>query len=144
MKKFEAQSVNFDRNVRESFEKQTFLNLLGAKLIKVSPGEVEIEVLNNEKLYQQDGYFHAGVTSTIADVSMRYAALSLATDNSRVLTTEFKVNLLNPAIGDKLIARSEVVKFGKFLKICKASVFSISNKTEEKLCAISTGTMFIT
>ena len=144
MKKFEAQSVNFDRNVRESFEKQTFLNLLGAKLIKVSPGEIEIEVLNNEKLYQQDGYFHAGVTSTIADVSMGYAALSLATDNSKVLTTEFKINLLNPAIGDKLIARSEVVKFGKFLKICKASVFSISNKNEEKLCAISTGTMFIT
>ena len=144
MEIFKAQSVNFDKNVRESFEKQTFLKLLGAKLIKITPGEVEIEILNNKKLYQQDGYFHAGVTSTIADVSMGYAALSLATDNSKVLTTEFKINLLNPAIGDKLIARSEVVQFGKFLKICKASVFSISNKNEEKLCAISTGTMFIT
>ena len=141
MEKFQAQSPNYKQIIKESFEKQTFLVLIGAKLTKISPGEIEIEVKDNKKLYQQDGFFHAGVTSTLADVSMGYAALSLASDNSRVLTTEFKINLLSPAVGDKLIARSEVVKFGKLLKICKSSVYTKSK--EEKLCAISTGTMLI-
>ena len=98
---FKAQSKNYEKNIRKSFQKQSFLNLLGAILVKVSPGKIEIEVLKNEQLYQQDGFIHAGVTSTIADVSMGYAALSLAPDNSKVLTTEFKINLLSPAIGEK-------------------------------------------
>ena len=74
---------------------------------------------------------------------MGYAALSLAPDNSKVLTTEFKINLLSPAIGEKIVARAEVVKFGKLLKVCQSSVYSVSTNKEEKLCAISTGTMFI-
>ena len=143
MKKFEAQSPNFEQVIKKSFEDQSFLNLIGAKITKLSPGLIEIEVKNNESLHQQDGFFHAGVTSTIADVSMGYAALSLANEGSRVLTTEFKINLLKPAVGEKLIARSEVIKYGKILKICKASVFSFSSKEGESLCAVTIGTMYI-
>ena len=143
MNPFEPRNPNFEKYIRESFKKQSFLKLIGAELKKITPGKIEIEVKNDEKLHQQKGFFHAGVTSTIADVSMGYAALSLAPEGVEVLTTEFKINLLKPAVGEKLIARSEVIKFGKLLKVCKASVFSVSSSSEEELCAIMTGTMFV-
>ena len=144
MKKFVPQSKNYKKNVSESFKKQSFLKFIGAKLVDVSPGKIEIEINNNENLHQQKGFFHGGVTTTIADVSMGYAALSLSNDNCEVLTTEFKINLLKPAVGKNLIARSEVIKYGNLLKICQSSVYCVSETNEESLCAFATGTMYIT
>ena len=143
MEKFEPQSKNFKENIIESFKKQSFLSFIGAKLVDINPGKIQIEIYNNKNLHQQRGFFHGGVTTTIADVSMGYAALSLSKDNSEVLTTEFKINLLRPAVGEKLIARSEVIKYGKLLKICQSSVYCISEKNDEDLCAFVTGTMFV-
>ena len=143
MEKFEPQSKNFKENIIESFKKQSFLSFIGAKLVDINPGRIEIEIYNNKNLHQQRGFFHGGVTTTIADVSMGYAALSLSKDNSEVLTTEFKINLLRPAVGEKLIARAEVIKYGKLLKICQSSVYCISEKNDEDLCAFVTGTMFV-
>tara|TARA_Y100001958_G_C21072066_1_gene431227 strand:- start:148 stop:594 length:447 start_codon:yes stop_codon:yes gene_type:complete len=140
---FEPKSKNYKANVNDSFKKQSFLKFIGAKLVDVSPGRIEIEIYNDENLHQQEGFFHGGVTTTIADVSMGYAALSLSGDYSEVLTTEFKVNLLKPAVGKKLIARSEVIKFGNLLKVCQSSVYCVSEKNEESLCAFVTGTMYV-
>lgn len=143
MEKFEPQSKNFKENIIESFKKQSFLSFIGAKLVDINPGKIEIEIYNNKNLHQQRGFFHGGVTTTIADVSMGYAALSLSKDNSEVLTTEFKINLLRPALGEKLIARAEVIKYGKLLKICQSSVYSVSEANDEELCAFVTGTMYV-
>ena len=79
---------------------------------------------------QQHGFFHAGVTTTIADNAAGYAAYSLMPDNSTVLTTEFKVNLLAPARGPKLVARAEVIKPGRTLYIVRSDVFSVNGDDE--------------
>ena len=100
---FEPKSKNYKSNINDSFKKQSFLKFIGAKLVNISPGRIEIEVYNNENLHQQEGFLHGGVTATISDVSMGYAALSLSEDNSEVLTTEFKINLLKPAVLQNLI-----------------------------------------
>ena len=143
MKNFEPQSKNFRENIIESFKKQSFLSFIGAKLVNIAPGKIGIEIYNNKNLHQQEGFFHGGITTTIADVSMGYAALSLSKDNTEVLTTEFKINLLKPAVGEKLIARAEVIKYGKLLKVCQSSVYCVSEKNHEELCAFVTGTMYV-
>lgn len=93
-------------------------------------GRCEIRATYRQELTQQHGYFHAGVTSTIADSASGYAAYTLMPEESSVLTVEFKINLLAPAEGEELIARARVVRSGRTLKICEADVFAMKQGTE--------------
>lgn len=96
---------------------------LGVEISRLEPGSVDLRVGFREALRQQHGFFHAGVTSSIADSAAGYAALSLFASGFGVLTSEFKINLLNPATGPWMVAEGRVVKPGKLLSICKADVY---------------------
>lgn len=100
---------------------------MGASISHVAPGEVDIKLAARDDLQQQHGYFHAGVTSTIADSAAGYAAYSLFATGDGVLTSEFKINLLNPAQGETLVARGRVFKSGKLLTICASDVYCLQN-----------------
>jgi uncharacterized protein (TIGR00369 family) len=113
---------------------------IGAKLTHVAPGDVEIELPVAGHICQQHGFVHAGAVATIADSAAGYAALSLMPPGAGVLTTEFKVNLMAPAAGEKLIARGSVVKAGRTLTVAMAEVHA---KTDGrlKLVALLTASM---
>ncbi|WP_109300352.1 PaaI family thioesterase [Aquimarina sp. AU474] len=134
--KFVPKHTNYIQKVRESFERQEFMKLIGATLIDVQPGYCEIQIPYQESLTQQHGFFHAGVISTIADNTAGYAGFSLMEESSSVLTVEFKINLMAPANGELLIGKSNVIKHGRTLTICKSDIFIVNNG-KEKLCAVS-------
>src|ERR1700683_1036254 len=127
-------------HVRESFARQGLMRHLGAELVALYPGECEIRVAHRQELTQQHGYFHAGVTASIADSASGYAAYSTLPTDSTVLTVEYKINLVVPAEGDLLIARGRVLRSGRTLKICAADVFVVDGK-QEILCATSLSTI---
>ncbi|MEM7169626.1 MAG: PaaI family thioesterase [Pseudomonadota bacterium] len=110
------------------------MGLIGARLEAIEPGEVVIELDYRSDLCQQHGFFHAGVTSTIADSAGGYAAFSLFPAGSSVLTVEFKINLMSPADGECLRAIGRVVKPGRTLTVCDVDVFALKGG-EAKLCA---------
>lgn len=130
----------WERRVRESFSRQGLMEYLGAELVAVRAGECEIRARYRQELTQQHGYFHAGVTASIADSASGYAAYSLMPADYSVLTVEYKINLVAPAAGDLLIARARVVRSGKTLKICAADVFAVKDGAEN-LCATSLSTI---
>lgn len=132
----------FESKVLDSFSRQSFMQTLGAKLTKLAPGFCEITLPYSDSLTQQHKFIHAGAIGAIADSAAGYAAYSLAPENSSVLTTEFKINLLSPAKGDALVARAKIIKSGKTLKIAVSEVFAIGNGAE-KLCAVLMGTIMI-
>lgn len=134
-----ARDLNYAKRTQESFDRQGFMHHLGTRIIDVHPGHVEIEVDFGEALSQQHGYFHGGVVATLADVAGGYAAFSLLEPESSNVTVEFKLNLLAPADGQRLVARGSVLKIGKTLTVCKSDVFSVSGDSE-KLCATALGT----
>ncbi len=137
---FKERNPNFEARVRDSFAKQTIMGLLGASLDRVELGRVTVVLPARDDLCQQDGYFHAGVTTTIADSASGYAALSLFDAQTEVLSTEFKVNLLAPAIGERLRAVATVLKPGRTLTVVEADVFAdAADKTVR--CARFLGTM---
>ena len=139
---FQPENPNFESRTRDSFARQPFMNTLGAKLGKIGPGSVEIELAYSPSLTQQHGYFHAGATGAIADSAAGYAAFTLMPEDSSVLTVEYKLNLVAPAVGERLIARSEVLKNGKTLKVCETKVFAVAKgKTEPVLCAVMLATI---
>lgn len=137
---FEPKTKNYKQKVEDSFKLQKFMEFIGAKLIKVEPGFCEIHLPYHENLTQQNGYFHAGIISTLADNAAGYASFSLMEEDASVLSVEFKLNLISPGIGDLLIARANVLKSGKTLTICRADVFTLKDGVE-KLCAASQATL---
>ena len=120
-----------EARVRASFARQKFMATLGARLARVAPGEVDIEVAFDEKLTQQHGFVHAGVTTSIADSACGYAALTLMPEDAAVLSVEYKVNLLAPAVGRRLVARGRVKKAGRTLTVCTADVVAESDEGEK-------------
>jgi uncharacterized protein (TIGR00369 family) len=114
---------DFERAVRESFAKQTFMTTLGAALERVEPGAVDVAVPFSEALCQQNGYLHAGVLASVADSACGYAALTLAAPGQDVLAVEFKINLMRPARGARFVARAKVLRAGRTLTVSRADVF---------------------
>jgi uncharacterized protein (TIGR00369 family) len=131
---FSVVDPQYERRVRESFARQGLMRHLGAELVSLEPGEAVIRVPFCGELTQQHGYFHAGVTGSIADTACGYAAYTLMTAEDSVLTVEYKINLLAPADGEELVARARVVRSGKTLKVCMADVF-VRKGAAENHCA---------
>jgi len=136
MGSFKAQDIAFEKKVRESFDRQSFMDFIHAEISDIKPGFCEIQLPYKAELSQQHGYFHAGVIGTIADNCGGYAAFSLMPAGASVLTTEYKLNLVAPGDGERLIGRANVLKAGRTLSICETKVFAVKNGVE-KLCAVS-------
>lgn len=126
--------------IRDSFAKQGLMTTLGASLGSIAPGAVEIVLIPAPAISQQHGFVHAGAVSAIADSAAGYSALSLMPEGAGVLTTEFKINLVAPAIGERIVARGRVIKPGRTLTLTQSDVFAINNG-QEKLIALLTATM---
>ena len=136
MTTYHASNPAFAEEIRQSFAKQTIMDLIGASLTLVEPGVVEITLPYRADLTQQHGYVHAGVVTTIADSACGYAAYTLMPIESDVLAVEFKVNLLRPAKGELFVARAEVMKPGRTLTVVRADVTA-----DGSLVAAMQGTM---
>src|SRR4051794_27566846 len=106
----EPLNSNFERDIRQSFSRLKFMVFLNAELASVEAGKVSISMPFREDLTQQIGLIHAGVVAAIADTACGYAAVTLMPPGSDVISIEFKLNLLAPAVGDRLVARAEVVR----------------------------------
>lgn len=131
---------DFESRVRANFARQGMLTTLGGEIGLVRPGEVHLLAPFDARFTQQDGFLHAGVVTTLMDSACGYAAFSLMPVDSRVLSVEFKVNLLAPARGERFRAEGHVIKHGRTLTVCEGKLFSIE-KEQETLCAIMQATM---
>jgi uncharacterized protein (TIGR00369 family) len=129
--------TNSAERVRTSFDKQGMLRAIGATLTDVQPGSVTIELQPGPANRQQHGYVHAGAVSAIADTAAGYAAQTLMPEGRTVLTTEFKINLLAPAVGDRLVATGEVIKAGRTLTVAQAKVYALSGENRRLVALLS-------
>ncbi len=134
------QDPNFEARVRESFARQGLMETLGASIAHVSLGGVDIALSPSPAVSQQHGFVHAGAVASIADSAAGYAALTLMPPGAGVLTAEFKINLLAPAVGERILARGRVVKAGRTLTLAQADVFA-EREGQEKLIAVLTATL---
>jgi uncharacterized protein (TIGR00369 family) len=128
--------------VRKSFARQQAMVTIGAILSDVRAGAVEIELPFSPALTQQHGFIHAGISAMIADTACGYAALTVMPPETAVLTTEFKLNLLSPAKGERLIAVGRVIKPGRKLVVCLGEVFA-EEKGARKQIALMTASMMV-
>jgi uncharacterized protein (TIGR00369 family) len=131
-----------DSRVRESFARQRLMGTIGASVVSVAEGRVILRLPFRDDLTQQNGFLHAGTIATLADSACGYAALTTMPPDADVLSVEFKVNMLSPAIGDVFEARGQVLRSGKTIVVTRADVFALRDGAE-KLVAAMQGTMIV-
>lgn len=134
------QRGNIRARVEAIFRNSAFVSGLGIRLKDLGPGWCESELAVEERHLQQDGFVHAGVQATIADHTAGGAAGTLAKEGEMVLTVEFKINLLRPAVGKRLRCRSSVLKPGRTIVVSESEVFAETDGAE-KLTAKATVTL---
>ena len=132
----------FAERVRASFERQHAMQLIRATLPVVEHGRTEIHLPHWQGIEQQHGFVHGGVVGMIADSAAGYAAMTMVPASASVLTVEFKMNLMAPADGEKLIARGMVVRAGRTLIVTQAEVFAVKDG-KETLCALMQQTIMV-
>jgi len=140
MSRFTPKNPDFAARVRDSFNRQGAMAHIGAELTRIEPGLADIAVSYRPGLGQQHGYFHGGIIGMIADSAAGYAAFSLMPQDASVLTVEYKINLLAPSEGTRLIARGRVIKPGRTLSVCQADVF-VERDGQEHSCAMLVSTL---
>jgi uncharacterized protein (TIGR00369 family) len=123
---------------RSVLASQPFSTLIGAELVAFAEGHAEIRIPIRDNLKQQHGFVHGGVVSYAADNALTFAGGSVL--GAGVVTSEFKINYLRPAMGDSLIARAQVIYAGKNQAVCRCDIFCTDGQ-EERLCATSQGTI---
>lgn len=126
--------------VLESFGRSKMMQLFGATATGVAEGYFEITVDKQDFMARPAGMFNGSVIASLIDVSSGYAAAAAKAVDSYFTTVELKVNYLNPAIGDQLIAKAQVIKNGKVLSVVRVDVFA-RQQGKETLAATSLVTM---
>jgi uncharacterized protein (TIGR00369 family) len=120
--RFEPTFDGYAERVRESFGRQGAMALIGAELVAVEPGYCAIALVPRPQTSQQHGYVHAGILAALVDSAGGYAGYTLFPAGASVLTVEYKLNLLAPAQGERIVAEGFVVKPGRTLAITRGEV----------------------
>lgn len=132
--------MSIEARIRDSFDKQTMMQTLGAALDSVTEGRVVIIAPILPTSLQQQGAGHAGLAFSIGDSAAGYSALTMMPDGAEVMTVEMKINLMAPAIGDRLVAEGRVVRAGRRIVVVAADVFAEVNGARKHV-AMMQGTM---
>lgn len=123
---------------RQVLAAQPFSALLGTEITRFGEGQAELQIAVTDQLRQQHGFVHGGVLSYAADNALAFAGGSAL--GPAVVTAEFKINYVRPALGDLLIAKATVVYAGKRQAVCRCEVYCVS-EGRESLCALAQGSI---
>lgn len=132
---------NFDSRTRASFARQQVMATIGASITRLEPGAVELTMAMQPQWGQQYGFMHAGIVATLLDSACGYSAYSLMAAGVAVLSIEFKVSLLRPAEGERLIARGKVEKPGKTITFCRGEAYAVRGGIETLVATMTTTVM---
>ena len=122
--------IRTEKELRASFLNQPLMPYIGAKLFAISSGKVSIEVAYKKNITQQHGLFHGGISGAIADNAAGFAAMTLMGKEKEPLTIEFKINFLNIANGERLIAEAVILQGGRSIFHGESKVYTIKDKNK--------------
>ena len=128
----------FAERVRQSFERQGAMALIGARLLDLRPGYCALTLTPRPETSQQHGYVHAGILATLVDSAGGYAGYSLFPENASVLTVEFKLNLLAPIRSGTIRAEAEIISMTS-----RTAVVRIDITNDGRAAAAAQGTVLV-
>lgn len=139
--RWEPRNPDFERVVRETFACQNAMKLIGASVAAVEPGFVEIRLPFRDEITQQHKVLHGGVVGMVLDSACAFSTLTLLPAGATGFTVEYKVNMLDPARGEELVARGRVTKMGRTLAVTSGEAHVVADG-QERLVAVALETVF--
>ncbi len=137
MEEIEVQGPVTLEVMKEIIKRSPFNAFLGAEIVALEDGFAELEVPIRKNLTQFHGYVHGAIVGCVADNACAWAAASVM---GSVVTAEYKINLLAPALGEKLVGRGRVLKASSRQVVCRSDVFAVQ-EGREKLVATALATV---
>jgi uncharacterized protein (TIGR00369 family) len=122
--------------VQASLGQQRLMDTLGARLARVEAGRVDLVLPMRAHITQQDGFVHAGAIAAVVDSACGYAAYTLMPEGARVLSVEFKLNLMAPARGERFVASGRVVRAGRTLTVCQGELLALTGNATTAVAAM--------
>lgn len=141
---FEPRNPQYLQRVQDSFVRQQAMHTLGARLEHIAPGTVDIGLDWAATLTQQHGFLHAGMVATALDSACGYAAFTLMAPEAEVLTIEFKINLLAPALGQRFRMEGRVLKPGRTITVAEGRAYAITDGQEKLIATMHCTLMAVT
>jgi uncharacterized protein (TIGR00369 family) len=130
------------KQLEESFRQQGLMTTFQARFDLIEYGHTIISMPYSDGISQQHQFFHGGVIGSLVDSACGYAAISTVAEGQSALTSEYKINFLAPADGERLEAHGRIVKAGKTLIVCQGDVY-IYKQGAKKHCATILMTMCV-
>ncbi len=125
-------------HIQDIMRHQPFSALLNVQLTRLEKGYAQLEIPYTKELTQQHGFIHGGVVGYLAD---NVCGIAAATEVGEVVTQEYKINFLAPAIGKHFIGRGQVIRAGKRQVICRSDVYAVTEDDQEKHVATALATI---
>lgn len=116
------------------------MRTIGASLVKVASGEVEIVMRFDASLTQQHGFIHGGVIGMALDSACGFASLTLMPAEAGILTIEYKLNLLAPGRGESFRFVGRVRKAGRTITLAEGEALALDASGQRRLIATMTAT----
>lgn len=118
-----------------------FGNLLGVIFTEYEGGKSTTELAIEEKHLNIGGTVHGGVINALCDIALSAAVTSAFKDKEEVVVTlQMNVNFLRPGVlGDKFIAKAEVIKMGSKIIYVEGAI----RNAEGKLIAKASGDWYV-
>jgi len=124
-------------DLEKAIEVSPFTRWVGTRITRFEPGLVEIAIDAREEMTQHHGFSHGAIVGYMADTACAWAAASMVGD---VVTSEYKINFLSPAIGSQLTALGTVIKAGSRQVVVRADVYAVQDGAA-KICATALATI---
>lgn len=134
---------DYRQKVEALFRRAAFLVDLGAEIDAIEPGLCITRLRVMPRMLQQDRFIHAAVQAALADHTAGGAAVTLVKPEETVLTVEYKINFLRPAVGQLLRATSRVLRPGAHLTVVESEIHAIGAAGAEQLTAKAMVTLAI-
>jgi uncharacterized protein (TIGR00369 family) len=125
--------------LRGVLRRTPFTSLFNPEVIRCDSGHSELSIQMRPELTQHHGFAHGAVVGCLADSACAWAAASVAGD---VVTSSYNINLIAPGVGEKLVARGEVVQAVSNQVICRSEVFAVRGD-RQKLIAVALATIVV-
>ncbi|GEM46729.1 PaaI family thioesterase [Deinococcus cellulosilyticus] len=130
--------MDFLSIARSALAQQPFSVHMGAEITHCSPQHTEIHMPMKDEYTQQYGTAHGGALSFLADTALAFAGAAAL--QSIVVTSEFKIHYLKPAVGHRLTARARAISHGQRQAVCQCDIYALKDG-EEKMVATAIGTI---
>ena len=128
--------AGIEEKIRASFAAQGLMRHWGARMLTLAPGRCVVELPFSDKVSQQHGYFHGGAIGALADIAGGYAGYTMIGADDGILTVEYKLNILAPGVGARLIGRGRVVRAGRTLTVTTADIVAVRDGVEKPVAVM--------